>query len=90
MKPPTISEDGEAEAAAEAGAETPHNHHDDGLATTDSEVAEWVKNAMERKMNGLMGKSEKPALHAVSMDAMPVGAGVEETAGTVPPSTQDT
>jgi len=38
--------------------------------TEDEEVAAWVKNALERKKNGLMGESKKPALHAAPLDSM--------------------
>ncbi len=72
LKPPTISEDEEAEAAAESGADTPSagetNWHPE---TADKEVADWVLSAIERKLSGKMGKSEKPALHAVPLDAVP-------------------
>ena len=49
-----------------------------GRGTEDEEVAEWVKNALERKKNGLMGESLKPALHTAPLDsispaATPVG-----------------
>ena len=38
--------------------------------TEDEEVAAWVKNALERKKNGLMGESLKPALHAAPLDSV--------------------
>lgn len=38
--------------------------------TEDEEVATWVKNALERKKNGLMGESQKPALHAAPLDTV--------------------
>jgi mitogen-activated protein kinase kinase len=38
--------------------------------TEDPEVAEWVKNALDRKKKGLMGESQKPALHAAPLDTM--------------------
>ncbi len=41
-----------------------------GRGTEDEEVAEWVKNAHERKKNGLMGESAKPALHAAPLDGL--------------------
>ncbi|KAB8437410.1 hypothetical protein FH972_025088 [Carpinus fangiana] len=69
LKPPTISE--EDEEAAEAGAELPANAGPDLEAeatTEDKEVAEWVLAALERKRNGTMGKSAKPALHAAPLD----------------------
>ena len=38
--------------------------------TEDKEVAEWVQNALEKKKNGLMGISQKPALHAAPLDSI--------------------
>ena len=38
--------------------------------TEDKEVADWVKNAIDRKKRGLMGESEKPALHAAPLDSI--------------------
>lgn len=37
----------------------------------DKEVADWVNAAIERKRAGKMGQTEKPALHAVPLDAVP-------------------
>ena len=68
MKPPTINEDEEAEAAAEAGHDTTAEPLPE---TADKEVADWVKAAIERKLSGKMAKSEKPALHAAPLDAVP-------------------
>jgi serine/threonine protein kinase len=72
MKPPTISEDEAAEAAAEAGTDTPSagetSFHPE---TADKEVADWVCAAFDRKLSGQMGKSKKPALHAAPLDAVP-------------------
>jgi mitogen-activated protein kinase kinase len=36
----------------------------------DREVGEWVIAAIERRRNGTMGKSAKPALHAAPLDAV--------------------
>ena len=38
--------------------------------TADKEVAEWVKAAIERRRNGTMGRSAKPALHTAPLDAV--------------------
>lgn len=38
--------------------------------TEDPEVAEWLKIALDRKKRGLMGESQKPALHAAPLDSM--------------------
>ena len=74
LKPPTITEDDEAEKAAEAGADQ-HSSHDPHPETADKEIADWVLAALERKRTGQMPKSEKPALHAVALDAVPGGHG---------------
>lgn len=72
MKPPTISENEETEAAAEAGAEAPFSGETNSyLETADKEVADWVRSAIQRKLSGKMGKLEKPALHTVPLDAVP-------------------
>ena len=70
MKPPTINEDEEAEAAAEAGHDAPAEPLPE---TADDEVGKWVRDAIERKISGKMAKSEKPALHTVPLDAVPGG-----------------
>lgn len=41
----------------------PHN-------VVDPEVAEWVISAIERRRQGKMGRSAKPALHAAPLDAV--------------------
>lgn len=70
LQPPTISEDEEAEAAAEAGGDL-DSIQDQSSLDGDKEVAEWVKEALERKRAGKMAFSEKPALHAAPLDAVP-------------------
>ncbi|CZT03309.1 related to tyrosine protein kinase of the MAP kinase kinase family [Rhynchosporium agropyri] len=71
-KPLTISEEDEDE-----GIDQPEGFADGvptkremgvGRGTEDEEVAEWVKNALERKRTGLMAESTKPALHAAPLD----------------------
>ncbi|KAL6242915.1 MAP kinase kinase Wis1 [Rhinocladiella similis] len=70
MKPPTISEDEEAEKAAEAGIESAFVEN--GIPdTADKEVAEWVKAALEKKRAGKLAVSKKPALHEAPLDAVP-------------------
>lgn len=70
LQPPTISEDEEAEAAAEAGGDL-SSIQDQSSFEGDKEVAAWVKEALERKKAGKMAVSEKPALHAAALDAIP-------------------
>lgn len=69
-KPPTIEEDEEAERAAEAGDDTTTGLDAQSL-TADREVADWVKQAIERKQAGKMSFAEKPALHAAPLDQVP-------------------
>lgn len=38
--------------------------------TEDKEVADWVLHSLERRKNGLMGESKKPALHAAPLDTV--------------------
>lgn len=67
LKMPEISEDEEAEAAAEAGDALPNQP---GSETADKEVADWVKDAIERKLAGKMKLEKKPALHEAPLDQM--------------------
>lgn len=69
-KPPTISEDEEAEKLAEAGAEL-DGEMEPLPYTADKEVATWVKESLERKKAGKLVINEKPALHAAPLDAVP-------------------
>jgi hypothetical protein len=64
---PEISEDEEAEAAAEAGSALPNAP---GAETADREVADWVQAAIERKLAGKMKFEKKPALHEAPLDQM--------------------
>ncbi|KAI9721714.1 MAG: hypothetical protein M1812_002049 [Candelaria pacifica] len=64
MKPPSIQEEDEDVE------DTVHASHSRAPETADQEVANWVMAAMERRRSGTMGKQEKPALHAVSLDAV--------------------
>jgi hypothetical protein len=70
LKPPTISEDDEGEAAAENGISSAFTN---GSApdTADKEVADWVKAALERKAAGKLASYKKPALHEAPLDAVP-------------------
>lgn len=68
LKPPTISE--EDEDAPPAEGESAGGGSSDPLVL-DKEIAGWVRNAMEKRKNGTMGKKSKPALHAAPLDAVP-------------------
>lgn len=41
----------------------------DGQLYVDKEVGRWVKDALEKKRLGKLGKHAKPALHAAPLDA---------------------
>jgi len=80
-KPETITEDAEAEDAAETddlvdatgslSITTPL-----GIIGGDPEVAEWLNGVLDRKKAGLLGgSSNKPALHAAPLDTVPSPAG---------------
>ena len=64
MKPPTITEEEEPSTTVTSDAEPLPE-------TADKEVGDWVKDALERRAAGRMGKSAKPALHAAPLDAVP-------------------
>ncbi|KAL8737730.1 MAG: hypothetical protein Q9181_001387 [Wetmoreana brouardii] len=68
LKPPTIAEEDEDAQAAES--ESPSEGRSDP-PVVDQEVVDWVRDAMERRRNGTMGKKSKPALHAAPLDAVP-------------------
>ncbi|RMD40777.1 hypothetical protein DV735_g4379, partial [Chaetothyriales sp. CBS 134920] len=71
MKPPTISEDEEAEAAAEAGGSAAGSIETTPPTTADKEVADWVKAALAKKQQGKLKLAKKPALHEAPLDAVP-------------------
>lgn len=59
MQPPSESESTEA------------SDEQASSVTEDKEVADWVKEKLERRRLGLLGDGDKPALHAVALDAVP-------------------
>jgi len=61
-KPETIAEADEEEDGDEM------NMPNSG--TEDPEVAAWVQHALDRKKKGLIGESQKPALHTAPLDSM--------------------
>ena len=63
LKPPTITEEDETE-----GTPTPGTNATD-IEVVDKEVADWVKQQMEKRKSGAMAKKAKPALHAAPLDA---------------------
>lgn len=64
-KPQTISEEDE-----DAEIEDTTGGHFGKSGTEDEEVANWVKNALERKKKGLTVEAKKPALHAAPLDTV--------------------
>lgn len=73
-KPSTISEEDEDEENVELAGLSLDDKSDtkNGILTggEDSEVAEWVKIAIERKAKGLMGTHAQPALHKAPLDSV--------------------
>ena len=72
----TITEEDEEEAEAAAAAspsdDTAANgahNEDDGTQWVDKEVGMWVREQIRKKKEGLLGKANKPALHAAPLDA---------------------
>lgn len=53
--------------------------------TSDEEVAAWVREAIERRKRDTMGSVERPALHAVALDAVP-GSPLLEDPSSISPS----
>ncbi|KAL4880952.1 kinase-like domain-containing protein [Aspergillus karnatakaensis] len=49
------------------------------LVTDDQEVADWVKERLARRQNGLHKDADKPALHAVALDAVPGSPLLDDT-----------
>lgn len=81
LKPPTISEADElggeslsqqtAQAALDGDASGKQNGPQPPVPeTADKEVAAWVQSALQKKLSGKLGSSEKPALHAAPLDQM--------------------
>jgi mitogen-activated protein kinase kinase len=69
MQPPTESDGTEATSAASSDGQP--GGPDTSTVTEDEEVAEWVKERIERRQRGHLQEAEKPALHAVALDAVP-------------------
>jgi mitogen-activated protein kinase kinase len=82
VKPPTIAEEDEEEDSSPDV--TPNDDSEStgsvaskasvgsgSLSTIDQEVADWVKEALENRRRGRLGKGvQKPALHAAPLDAV--------------------
>lgn len=61
-KPDTISEEDDEEADGDIP--------EPSVGTEDREVAKWVQEAIQKKKDGRMGNSAKPALHAAPLDSV--------------------
>ena len=85
MEPPTTtpSTDDEQNASSDESAE--ESPQPSPNETEDTEVAAWVSGALERRLHNLMGSPEKPALHAVALDAV-VGSPLLEDPSTISPT----
>jgi mitogen-activated protein kinase kinase len=75
IKPETITEEDEDEVAEAEAAEGGVAAGDQGSAepsddVVDKEVADWVKDAIDKRRRGVLGKAPKPALHAAPLDAV--------------------
>lgn len=55
------------------------------VETADKVVAEWVTDALERKNKDTNGSKERPALHAVALDAVP-GSPLLDDPNTISPT----
>lgn len=75
IKPETITEEDEDEVAAADAAEGGvaagyHGPAEPSEDVVDKEVADWVKDAIDKRRRGVLGKAPKPALHAAPLDAV--------------------
>lgn len=82
MQPPTESGGENAPPTEDSGS----GEAASSAITADEEVAEWVNKQIQRREEGLLRISEKPALHAVALDK--VGTGPSES-GSPAPSQND-
>lgn len=70
VKPDTIAEEEEEEAETEnAEALAMQDKAAESEAWIDKDVGMWVREQLEKKRNGTLGKHRKPALHAAPLDA---------------------
>jgi mitogen-activated protein kinase kinase len=69
-KPATISEEDELEEDLEGLDLDDGAGHTSKVNSYDKEVADWVKEALEKKRSGKMGEAAKPALHAAPLDSV--------------------
>jgi mitogen-activated protein kinase kinase len=55
------------------------------IETADKVVSEWVISSLERRNKGTNGSKERPALHAVALDAVP-GSPLLDDPATISPT----
>lgn len=53
--------------------------------TEDKEVSDWVKTNLALREKGLLGNGNKPALHAVALDAVPGSPLLDDPSTGFPP-----
>lgn len=72
LKPSPIMEEDEdlAESTPTPSTESDSSPDEMPGGVVDKEVADWVKEAIERRRSGKMGRKEKPALHAAPLDVV--------------------
>ena len=67
MKPSTIREADEEAASSLADAD--YGPSTSSAILADEDVGRWVRDALEKRSKGGLGKRDKPALHAAPLDA---------------------
>lgn len=74
--------DTESPSSDQSAGPSPQPSPDD---TDDAEVAAWVQEAVRRRQRGISGTAQKPALHAVALDAV-AGSPLLEDPSTISPT----
>lgn len=85
MEPPTTTPPADDEQSASSDQSAESSPQPSPNETEDPEVAAWVSSAIERRLHNLMGSPEKPALHAVALDAVG-GSPLLEDPSTISPT----
>lgn len=85
MEPPTTIPPADDEHSASSDQSAEPSPQPSPNETEDPEVAAWVSGAIERRLHNLMGSPEKPALHAVALDAV-AGSPLLEDPSTISPT----
>lgn len=78
MEPPTVASNDEDAQSASSDQSAEPSPQPSPNETEDTEVAVWVSAALERRRRGALGAYQKPALHAVALDAVAGSPLVEE------------